>query len=256
MGFPKGWQKYAQAKVQTNEMYQNNAIFPYYLCILTPEVLYEDNHLIAVNKPVGIGVQGDDSGDEHLLDIVGKFLKNKYNKPGDAFVGLIHRLDRPVSGVVLLAKTSKGLTRMNEQFRDKKTRKIYHAVTENLPSETSATLVHYLGKDAKTHRALTYNWPKPGTREAVLTFRMLNSVNGYHLLEVELETGRFHQIRAQLAKIGCSLAGDVKYGASKPLPDRSIGLHAYRLTFTHPVTGKQIDVLAPYPKTSLWQRFL
>lgn len=216
------------------------------------EVLYEDNHLIAVNKPPGLGVQGDQTGDRHLLDEVADFLKTKYNKPGDAFVGLIHRLDRPVSGVTLLAKTSKGLTRMNEQFRNKTTEKIYHVLTAFEMQEPEGTLSHFLGKDAKTHRALTYNFEKPGTKKAVLHYRFLRRHKDLFVYEVQLETGRFHQIRAQFSKSGCPLLGDLKYGAGSPLADRSIGLHARSLSFIHPVTKTQIRVEAPYPKNKVW----
>jgi 23S rRNA pseudouridine1911/1915/1917 synthase len=225
-------------------------------CYLCPvlEVLFEDNHLIAVNKPAGLAAQGDSTGDEHLLDVVSAYLAKKFNKPGKAFVGLIHRLDRPVSGVVLLARTSKALARMNEQFRLKSTTKIYHALTEVRPEEEEGTLKHYLGKDSKTHRALTYNHLKPGTKEAVLHYKVLGRRNNHYLLEIELETGRFHQIRAQLSKAGMPVLGDVKYGAGKPLPDRSIGLHARRLEFEHPITKEKVVVVAPYPNSEWWKK--
>lgn len=217
------------------------------------EVLYEDNHLIAVNKPAGLAVQGDITGDEHLLNLVGDYIAEKYQKPGKAFVGLIHRLDRPVSGVVLLARTSKALARMNEQFREKSTRKIYHALTAELPPAEEATLVHYLGKDSNTHRALTYLKPKAGAKEAILHYRHAGMIGKNHLLEIELETGRFHQIRAQLSKAGMPILGDVKYGAGQPLPDRSIGLHARELQFTHPVTRESVRISAAYPKSPWWK---
>jgi len=220
------------------------------------EILFEDNHLLAVNKPAGLGVQGDNTGDKHLLDEAAEYLKKRYNKPGDAFVGLIHRLDRPVSGVVLLAKTSKALTRMNEQFKLKQTTKTYHLITQETLTENEGTLIHYLGKDAKTHRALTYLKPKTGAKEAILHFHILNSMNNYQLYEVKLETGRFHQIRAQFAKTGAPILGDVKYGAKNPLPDRSIALHARSLIFQHPVTNETITLAAEYPKVPHWQRFL
>jgi 23S rRNA pseudouridine1911/1915/1917 synthase len=219
------------------------------------EVLFEDNHLIAVNKPAGIGVQGDNTGDVHLLQMVAAYLQKKYNKPGAAFVGLIHRIDRPVSGVVLLARTSKALERMNAQFREKRTTKIYHAISKQLLSQDTGTLTHYLSKDAKTHRALTYLKPKPGAKECILQFRLLKSVNGFNLYEVNPQTGRFHQIRAQFAKSGAALLGDVKYGADAPLPDRSIGLHARSLAFEHPVTKTNVIIEAPYPASGAWQRF-
>jgi 23S rRNA pseudouridine1911/1915/1917 synthase len=217
-------------------------------------VLYEDNHLIAVNKPAGMAAQGDSTGDRHVLDEVADFLKIKYNKPGKAFVGLIHRIDRPVSGVLLLAKTSKALTRMNEQFREKETQKIYHALTFSEPGEMEGTLRHFLGKDSKTHRALTYNQARPGAKEAILHYRFIQKVKQGFLLEVTLETGRFHQIRAQLSKAGMPLAGDLKYGAKQPLPDRSVGLHARELRFVHPVTGENVHIIAPYPELNIWPK--
>lgn len=223
------------------------------LCTVHPEVLYEDNHLIAVNKPAGLAVQGDVTGDVHLLDIVSDYLAAKYNKPGKAFVGLIHRLDRPVSGVVLLARTSKALARMNEQFRAKTTQKTYRALVSTLPPQNTETLTHYLGKDSKTHRALTYLKPKAGAKEAILHYELLKHAPNGYLLNVHLETGRFHQIRAQLAKTGMPILGDVKYGAGTPLPDRSIALHAFSLEFNHPVTSEKILITAPYPKQPWWK---
>lgn len=217
------------------------------------EVLYEDNHLIAVNKPAGLAAQGDSTGDVHLLDVVSDYLAHKYNKPGKAFVGLIHRLDRPVSGVVLLARTSKALSRMNEQFRSKSTIKTYRALVTKEPPTTQDTLVHYLGKDSKTHRALTYLKPKAGAKEAILNYQYLQQTAQGFLLEINLETGRFHQIRAQLAKTGMPILGDVKYGAGTPLPDRSIGLHAHSLAFAHPITGESIHIKAGYPQKPWWQ---
>jgi len=220
------------------------------------EVLYEDNHLIAVNKPAGLAAQGDSTGDEHLLDVVSAYLAEKFNKPGKAFVGLIHRLDRPVSGVVLLARTSKALSRMNEQFRLKSTRKIYHALIAEMPENKEGTLTHFLGKDSKTHRALTYKHEKPGTKKAVLHYRLVGKLGQYFLLEIELETGRFHQIRAQLSKEKMPILGDVKYGAGNPLPDRSIALHARRLEFEHPVTKEKVVVVASYPNSEWWDSSL
>ena len=221
--------------------------------MLEPTVLFEDNHLIAVNKPAGLAVQGDITGDMHLLDIVSDYLATKYHKPGKAFVGLIHRLDRPVSGVVLLARTSKALARMNEQFRDKTTQKNYRALVKQLPPKNSDTLIHYLGKDSKTHRALTYLKPKAGAKEAVLQYMLLKHAHEGYLLDIKLETGRFHQIRAQLAKSGMPILGDVKYGAGTPLPDRSIALHAFSLEFNHPVTAERTCINAPYPKQPWWK---
>jgi 23S rRNA pseudouridine1911/1915/1917 synthase len=219
------------------------------------DVLYEDNHLLAVYKPCGMPVQGDISGDFHLLLWAEEYLAKKYNKPGKAYVGLIHRIDRPVSGVVLLAKTSKALSRMNEQFKNKEVKKLYHVLATDNLTEESGTLTHYLGKDSKTNRALTYNKPKNGAKKSVLHFRIVRNIGKHTLYEVETETGRFHQVRAQMAKIGAPLAGDVKYGAPHPLKDRSVALHAKSLSFVHPVTKEQVLIEAPYPKSSYWFEF-
>lgn len=217
-------------------------------------ILFEDNHLIAVNKPAGIAVQGDETGDIHLLNLVESYLVEKYNKKGKAFVGLIHRLDRPVSGVVVLAKTSKALSRMNDLFREKQTEKIYHALSAVELENKEGTLKHFLSKDSKTHRALTYNIPKQGAKEAVLHYHLLRRAGEISLYEIHLETGRFHQIRAQMAKAGAPLLGDLKYGAKKPLPDRSVALHAFQLKFTHPVSGEKIIINAPY-LGDVWKPF-
>lgn len=218
------------------------------------QILYEDNHLIAVNKPAGIAVQGDETGDVHVLNEVEKYLVEKYQKPGKAFVGLIHRLDRPVSGVVILAKTSKALSRMNELFREKKTSKIYHALSAKKLDEPAGTLINYLAKDSKTHRALTYNVAKNGAKESILHYKFLKELNEISLYEIQLETGRFHQIRAQMTKAGAPLLGDLKYGAKKPLPDRSVALHAVSLEFEHPITKELIRIVAPY-LGEIWKSF-
>lgn len=220
------------------------------------EVLWEDNHLLIVNKPSGLPVQGDETGDTHLMELAEEYIRIKYKKPGAAFVGLIHRIDRPVSGTVMLAKTSKALTRMNEVFRLKLNQKIYHCITQYPLPEEEGTLEHYLSKDAKTHRALTYNSPKHGSKIGILHYKLINNRGDKFLYEIRLETGRFHQIRAQLAKMGSPIMGDVKYGAGEPLPDRSIALHAYNLISPHPVKDNpSISVFAPYPKTQWWQLF-
>ena len=219
------------------------------------DVLYEDNHLLAVNKPCGMPVQGDKSGDFHVVQWAEEYIVKKYNKPGKAFVGLVHRIDRPVSGVVLLAKTSKGLTRMNEQFKNKEVEKLYHVLATDKLTAESGTLTHYLGKDSNTNRALTYNKPKGKAKESILHFQILRNIGKHSLYEVRTETGRFHQIRAQFAKIGAPLAGDVKYGAPHPLKDRSVGLHAKNISFVHPVTNEKIKVTAPYPKSNYWVEF-
>jgi len=220
------------------------------------EVLWEDNHLLVVNKPAGLPVQGDETGDEHLLEIAERYIREKYNKPGAAFVGLIHRIDRPVSGTMMLAKTSKALIRMNEVFRLKQNKKIYHCITQYALPESEGTLENYLGKDSTTHRALTYNTPRPGSKHAVLHYKLLNNRGDKFLYEIQLETGRFHQIRAQLAKQGSPIMGDLKYGAREPLPDRSIALHAYQLVTPHAVkTNPSLNIKAPYPNKQWWQLF-
>ena len=202
------------------------------------DVLWEDNHLLVINKPAGLAVQGDLTGDIHLLDLAERYIAEKYNKPGKAYVGLVHRLDRPVSGVVIMAKTSKALTRMNEIFRDKKNTKIYHAITTKaLPGE-EGTLTHHLLKNSETKRAHAYNSHKPGTKPGVLHYKLLKNFAGRSLYEITLETGRFHQIRAQLSKMGCPILGDLKYGATEPLPDRSIGLHSRTLITPHVVSAQ------------------
>ena len=217
------------------------------------DVLWEDNHLLVINKPAGLAVQGDLTGDIHLLDLAERYIAEKYNKPGKAYVGLVHRLDRPVSGVVIMAKTSKALTRMNEIFRDKKNTKIYHAITTKaLPGE-EGTLTHHLLKNSETKRAHAYNSHKPGTKPGVLHYKLLKNFAGRSLYEITLETGRFHQIRAQLSKMGCPILGDLKYGATEPLPDRSIGLHSRTLITPHVVSAQpSISVTAPHPKSTWW----
>jgi len=217
------------------------------------EVLWEDNHLLVVSKPAGLAVQGDLTGDTHLLEWAERYIAEKYNKPGKAFIGLVHRLDRPVSGVVVLAKTSKALTRMNEIFREKKNTKIYHAITlKSLPGE-SGTLTHHLLKNSETKKAHAYNSHKPGTKPGVLHYELLKNFAGRYLYEITLETGRFHQIRAQLSKMGSPILGDLKYGALEPLPDRSIGLHSRKLITPHVVAAQpSLTITAPHPKGTWW----
>lgn len=219
------------------------------------EVLYEDNHLLVINKPAGIPVQNDESQDQCVLELVSDWLAKKYQKPGKAFVGLIHRLDRPVSGALVLAKTSKALERMNAQFRDRETNKCYHCIsdTDLIPQEN--TLEHFIGKDAAKRKAFLSANPRSDLKPAILHYKLIAAVNDRFLYEVLLETGRFHQIRAQMAKVGAPLLGDLKYGAKRALPDKSIALHARSLSFLHPVTKALIKVTAPYPKKPWWQPF-
>lgn len=210
------------------------------------DVLYEDNHLIAVWKPAGMLTQGDVTNDPNLMDEVKAYLKKTYHKPGNVFLGLLHRLDRPVQGVVLFAKTSKGASRLSAQIRNRSIKKIYRALVEGTPPQPSGTLVHYLAHDERTNTARIYDTSHANTQRAELSYKVLNTHlgTGYPstLLEIELGTGRHHQIRAQLAHVGCPIVGDVKYGASRPLPDRSIALAAVSLTFTTTTTGKTVTV--------------
>jgi 23S rRNA pseudouridine1911/1915/1917 synthase len=208
-------------------------------------VLYEDNHLLAVVKPPGILVQGDKTGDTTLLETAGAWLKTKYNKPGGVYLGLVHRLDRPVGGVVVFAKTSKAAKRLCAQFRKRTVKKIYRAVVEGVPEEHTGRLYHYLLKDEKAGRVKLFAMPVAGAKPAELRYRILKSEEQRAELEVELITGRSHQIRAQLSRIGFPIMGDVKYGAKTALSERRIALFAVRLSFSHPVTGKEITIEAP-----------
>jgi 23S rRNA pseudouridine1911/1915/1917 synthase len=219
------------------------------------EVLHEDNHCIVVNKRPSDIVQGDKTGDEPLSERIKTYLKTKYNKPGNVFCGVVHRLDRPTSGALLFARTSKGLSRLNDQFRDKRTRKVYWAVVENMPQKEQDTLTHYLRKVEKQNKSFLCEAGARNAKKAVLHYRLLGSSSHYHLLEVELETGRHHQIRCQLAAIGCPIKGDLKYGAKRSNPDGSIHLHARALSFYHPTGGELIRCVAPVPDESLWQFF-
>ena len=219
------------------------------------QVLYEDNHIIIVSKRAGEIVQGDKTGDVPLSDIVAAYLKEKYSKPGNVFVGVPHRLDRPVSGVVVLAKTSKALARLNEMFRVGSVDKRYLAIVRNKPANTEGKLVNWLVRNEKQNRSYAYDHEVPDSKEAILNYRLVASSVNYHLFEVELLTGRHHQIRCQLARMGCPIKGDLKYGAERSNPDGSISLHAYHVTFEHPVSHETIDVKAPLPQDSLWQSF-
>lgn len=217
--------------------------------------LYEDNHIIIVSKRAGEIVQGDKTGDVPLSETVAAYLKQKYAKPGNVFVGVPHRLDRPVSGVVVLAKTSKALSRLNEMFRIGSADKRYLAIVKNKPQSPEGRLQNWLVRNEKQNRSYAYDHEVPGSKEAVLEYRLVASSVNYYLLEVKLETGRHHQIRCQLAKMGCPIKGDLKYGAERSNPDGSISLHAYRVQYEHPVSHILIDVKAPLPDDPLWQSF-
>lgn len=219
-------------------------------------VLYEDNHIIIVSKRAGEIVQGDKTGDVPLSETVAAYLKEKYSKPGNVFVGVPHRLDRPVSGVVVLAKTSKALARLNEMFRVGSVDKRYLAIVKNRPQEPEGRLENWLVRNEKQNRSYAYDREVPNSKKAVLNYRLVASSVNYNLIEVELLTGRHHQIRCQLAKMGCPIKGDLKYGAERSNPDGSISLHAFQVTFEHPVSHDMIDIKAPLPKDPLWQSFV
>ena len=219
-------------------------------------VLYEDNHIIVVNKQSGEIVQGDKTGDTPLSDIVKTYLKEKYNKPGNVFLGVVHRLDRPVSGVVLFAKTSKALPRLNKLFAEhEKVKKTYWAIVGNKPPQESGALTHWLTRNEKTNTAKAYDREVPNSKKAVLNYQLIAASDRYYLLEIQLHTGRHHQIRCQLAKIGCPIKGDLKYGAPRSNPDGSICLHARHLELEHPVSHEIISITAPVPQDALWQAF-
>lgn len=219
------------------------------------EVLYEDNHLIVINKAPSELVQGDKTGDKPLSEIIKDYLKEKYNKPGNVFCGVVHRLDRPTSGVVVFARTSKALSRLNDMFRNGEVDKTYWAIVKNMPEKEEDTLVHYLVKNEKLNKSIAYDTEKPNTKKAVLHYKLIAHSQNYHLLQVDLETGRHHQIRCQLAKIGSPIKGDLKYRAERSNPDGSISLHARSISFKHPVSDKRIDIIAPVPGDNLWKQF-
>lgn len=210
-------------------------------------VVYEDNHIIIVNKTASEIVQGDKTGDTPLSETVKEYLKEKYQKPGNVFIGVTHRLDRPVSGLVLFAKTSKALSRLNEMFKRGEVKKTYWAVVKNRPAQEEGTLSHWMVRNEKQNKSYAYDKEKPGSKHAILDYRLIAASDNYFLLEVDLKTGRHHQIRCQLAKMGCPIKGDLKYGFARSNPDGSICLHARRISFIHPVSKEQITVEAPLP---------
>ena len=217
--------------------------------------MYEDNHLIIVNKTASEIVQGDKTGDVPLSETVKQYLKEKYAKPGNVFLGVTHRLDRPVSGLVVFAKTSKALARLNEMFRKGEVKKTYWAVVKTCPQVEEGELVHYLVRNEKQNKSYAYDKEVNGSKKAVLHYRLIGHSENYYLLEVDLKTGRHHQIRCQLAKIGCPIKGDLKYGFPRSNPDGSICLHARKVCFVHPVSKEQIVVTAPVPDGNLWKAF-
>jgi 23S rRNA pseudouridine1911/1915/1917 synthase len=219
------------------------------------EILYEDNHLIAVNKPFGMPSQGDATGDESVFDWVKEYIRVSYNKPGNVYVGLLHRLDRPAGGVLLLAKTSKAAARMSKQFQEKEPQKKYYAITERIPAQKEASLKHYLKQLPGKNIMRAFNKPVHAGKESVLSYKVLKTQGERALVEVQLLTGRKHQIRVQLASIGAVIAGDVKYGKSQFLPDRSIALLAKELSFVHPTSKELLSIEAPLPSTGIWADF-
>ena len=222
---------------------------------LPDRILYEDNHLIAVNKLPSEIVQGDKTGDIPLSETLKQYLKKKYDKPGNVFLGVIHRIDRPVSGVVVFAKTGKALSRMNELVKQRALKKTYWAIVKTKPPETAGTLVHYLSRNTQKNKSFVSRMPGKDKKEAMLSYRLLASGQRYHLLEIDLHTGRHHQIRAQLAAIGCPIKGDLKYGFPRSNPDASISLHARKLIFVHPVKKEKVTIVAEPPRDTLWDFF-
>ena len=215
-------------------------------------VIYEDNHIIIVNKRAGDIVQGDKTGDHPLSEIVKDYLKEKYNKPGNVYLGVVHRLDRPTTGIVMFSKTSKALPRLNKLFSDKDAKKTYWAIVKNEPPKTQDTLTHWLKKNPKNNKSHAYLKEVNESKKAVLHYKILKKLNTYFLLEIELETGRHHQIRSQLSSIGCPIKGDLKYGFDRSNPDGGISLHARQLQFIHPVSNEDINVIAPLPNDPIW----
>lgn len=220
-------------------------------------VLYEDNHLIAVNKSSSEIVQGDKTGDEPLSETIKKYIKEKYNKPGDVYLGVTHRLDRPVSGVVLFARTSKALTRLNEMFKTQQVKKTYWAIVKNKPAISEGRLEHYLVRNEKQNKSYAHDKMVPNAKKAALKYKLIGQSDTFYLLEIELETGRHHQIRCQLAKMGCPIKGDLKYGFPRSNPNGGISLHARSVEFIHPVSKEQVSITAPVPEDEkLWEAII
>ncbi len=216
------------------------------------QILHEDNHIIVVNKRVGDIVQGDKTGDKPLSDVVKEYIKDKYNKPGEVFLGVIHRLDRPTTGIVVFARTSKALTRMNELFSNRETQKTYWAIVKNKPQNSEDKLIHFIKRNEKNNTSKAHLKEVPESKLASLDYKIIKELQNYVALEINLHTGRHHQIRAQLAAIGSPIKGDLKYGFDRSNPDGGIHLHARKLVFTHPVSKIEMVVLAPTPDDSIW----
>ncbi len=216
------------------------------------DIIYEDNHLIVINKRVGDIVQGDSTGDKPLSDVVKEYLKKKYDKPGEVYLGVVHRLDRPTTGIVLFAKTSKALTRLNEAFKNRTTQKTYWAVIKNTPPKEKDTLVHFLKRNSKNNTSKAHSKEVPESKQASLSYHIIKKLDHYFVLEIDLHTGRHHQIRAQLQAIGCPIKGDLKYGFDRSNPNGGIHLHARKLVLTHPVSKEIHTFIAKAPKDSVW----
>jgi 23S rRNA pseudouridine1911/1915/1917 synthase len=216
------------------------------------QILHEDNHLIVVNKRVGDIVQGDKTGDKPLSEVVKEYIKDKYNKPGEVFLGVVHRLDRPTTGIVVFARTTKALTRMNELFSNRETQKTYWAIVKNKPEKSEDKLVHFIKRNEKNNTSKAHIKEVPESKLASLDYKIFKELNNYFALEINLHTGRHHQIRAQLSAIGSPIKGDLKYGFDRSNPDGGIHLHARKLVFTHPVTKEVIILIAPTPSDSIW----
>ncbi|AUC77819.1 RluA family pseudouridine synthase [Olleya sp. Bg11-27] len=220
------------------------------------QVIYEDNHIIVVNKRAGDIVQGDKTGDKPLSDVVKEYIAHKYNKPGKVYLGTVHRLDRPTTGLVIFSKTSKALPRLNKLFVSKEISKTYWALVKNRPEKEADTLIHWLKKNPKNNKSTAYIKEIPESKKAILHYKTIKTLDNYYLLEVNLETGRHHQIRAQLSSIGCPIKGDLKYGFDRSNKDASISLHARNIKFTHPVSQDDLNITAPLPKDAIWDACL
>ena len=220
------------------------------------QVLFEDNHILIVNKRAGDITQGDKTGDKPLSEVVKEYVKDKYNKPGNVFIGTVHRLDRPTSGIVIFARTSKALERLNKMLRDKVIQKTYWAIVKNQPKVKTDTLTNFLKKDSKKNKSFVYKKEIEGSKKATLHFKVIQQLDNYSLLEVDLETGRHHQIRTQLSHIGSPIKGDLKYGFDRSNKDGSISLHARKINFIHPVTKEIITIIAPTPNDPIWKACL
>ena len=216
------------------------------------QILFEDNHIIVINKRAGDIIQGDKTGDKPLSDVVKSYIKDKYNKPGNVYLGVVHRLDRPTTGLVIFAKTSKVLPRLNALFVSKDIHKTYWAIVKNMPSKAEDTLVHWLKKNPKNNKSSAFIKEVKDSKKAILHYKLLQKLDNYFLLEVDLETGRHHQIRSQLSSIGSPIKGDLKYGFDRSNPDGSIHLHARHIQFVHPVKNETIIITAPLPDDAIW----